>query len=167
MKKTKKKNKPRLFIRKADSGKDREIFGKKSLSLNKKEEKRQAEFPNIYRIISERIIKVESVLLSNSRIVIASMISIFILALIFAFGLDFYHNFKTRQGVELNREKIASEINYWQQVVDKYNNYRDGYFQLSILEYKIGNKDKSRLYLEKVLELDPNFEAAKSLGKLL
>lgn len=168
----KKSKKPRYFKKVGGSGKDREKLGKKG------EKKQPQQFPNIYRRITdpfeelrvnfpEGISRIEGLLISKSKFLISLMISLVILTLIVSFGVDFYRNLQNRRDLDLNREKIAAEISYWQQVVGKYNNYRDGYFQLSVLEYKIGEKDQSRLYLQKVLELDPNFEAARNLEKLL
>ena len=52
-------------------------------------------------------------------------------------------------------------------LLEKNNDYRDGYLQLAILEYKLRDYSKAQLYLGKALEIDPNFEKAKELGKAL
>lgn len=162
-----KQKKPKYF-KKIPSVKDREIFGKKG----------KEKFPRITRTITDpfdklrvnlpgRILWIESLLILKSRFLISLMISLVILALIVVFGMEIYRNLQNEKELKLNREKIASEIKYWQQVVGKYKNYRDAYFQLSILEYKTGDKEKARDYLQRVLELDPNFEAAKKIESLL
>ena len=56
---------------------------------------------------------------------------------------------------------------YWQGIVSKYKDYRDGYFQLAVLEYQLGNIQKAKLHLDEVLKLDPNFEKGRELGKVL
>lgn len=60
-------------------------------------------------------------------------------------------------------EELINRINYWKKVVIDYPNYRDGYMQLAILTYQIGNMVASINYVEKVLELDPNYQPAKEL----
>ena len=66
-----------------------------------------------------------------------------------------------------NREEIVLQINYWQKVVVKYKDYRDGYFQLAILEYQLKDIGKAKMYLDEVFKLDPNFEKGRELERIL
>lgn len=162
-KKTEGENRPRLFVRRSLSGKGREKLGKKTLFENGP----PREFPNIYRRITEKISQIEALLILKSRVLILLMISLVLLSLIISSGLDLIKVLNQKQKLEQERLKITAEIEYWQQVIGKYKNYRDAYFQLAVLEYKIGEKELSKQYLQKVFELDPNFEVARNLEKLL
>jgi len=64
-------------------------------------------------------------------------------------------------------EKIRQEISFWEKVVKEKPDYRDAYFQLAVLNYQLSQKGATVKYLRKTLELDPNFEPAKKLEKLL
>lgn len=58
-------------------------------------------------------------------------------------------------------------IKSWEEIIEKYPNYRDGYLQLAYLYAKISQKEKSKEVLNKALELDPNFEVSQKLEKFL
>jgi tetratricopeptide (TPR) repeat protein len=68
---------------------------------------------------------------------------------------------------ELSPEDIKELIKYWEKVVAEKPDYRDGYFQLALLYYKLYNNEKAKEYLEQSLILDPNFEPAKELKEVL
>jgi len=60
-------------------------------------------------------------------------------------------------------EDIKKLISAWEKIVEEKPNYRDGYLQLAILHYKLYENDKAKEYLNKALDLDPNYEPAKEL----
>ncbi|MBI2430816.1 MAG: hypothetical protein HYV39_02270 [Candidatus Levybacteria bacterium] len=90
-----------------------------------------------------------------------------LLIAVIASGIRVYDHFQKRQFVLGERLAILEKITFWEEVAKKYKGYRDGYFQLAVLEYQLGEKEKAKMYLEKVFELDPNFEEGRSLEKLL
>jgi tetratricopeptide (TPR) repeat protein len=103
----------------------------------------------------------------NYRVITAIIISLFLISLITLISLKFYRNWQEKQRLEAERAKISQEVEYWQGITSKYHNYRDAYFELSMLEYKLNNLEKSRNYLQKALEIDPNFGIGKRFEKLL
>lgn len=82
-------------------------------------------------------------------------------------GYDLYNNYQDKKKLDLERQEIISKIEKWKAIVSKYKDYRDGYFQLAILEYRLRDFTKSKLYLDKVLALDPNFEKGRVFEKVL
>lgn len=66
-----------------------------------------------------------------------------------------------------NPEDIRRLIEYWEKIVAEKPDYRDGYLQLAILHYKLYENEKAKEYLQKALELDPNFQPARELEKIL
>ncbi len=118
---------------------------------------KKREFPKIYRTITER--------LNSSKIVV---LVLFILAVaIIISGLDLYKNLEAKQKIDKERQEIISEINFWQGIASKYKGYRDAYYQLAVLEYRLKDFDKAKFYLEKALALDPNFEEGRRLRRFL
>ena len=111
-------------------------------------------FPNIIRIFTERYFLT----------FLVSFILVIILAII---GLDLYKDVLEQKKIETERKEIISKIQYWQGIVDKYRDYRDAYFQLALLEYRLRDFDRAKFYLKKTLELDPNFEKGRELEKIL
>ncbi|MBL7159489.1 hypothetical protein ISS85_03365 [Candidatus Microgenomates bacterium] len=63
--------------------------------------------------------------------------------------------------------QIDHEISFWKEIIKEKPDYRDAHFQLTILNYQLGKIQKAQTYLQKTLDLDPNFAPAKELEKLL
>jgi len=58
---------------------------------------------------------------------------------------------------------IKKLISRWEEILEKYPDYRDGYLQLAYLYYKIYQNEKAKENLTKALELDPNFEPTQEV----
>lgn len=163
----KKSNKPRYF--KKTQSKD--VVGKTSGKPREKTVAKKKELPSNSRPITEIITDwatwVERSLLLKGRLWITFMISFLLLMMIVVVSVSFYKNIRIKQNVDREREKNTKDILYWQGIANKYKGYRDAYFQLAVLEYKIGDMEKSKQYLKKVFELDPNFEVGIRLEKVL
>ncbi|MFH1186656.1 MAG: hypothetical protein V1697_00620 [Candidatus Levyibacteriota bacterium] len=127
--------------------------------------KRKPRFPRISRFITEK----SGFLLNNkySRVVIYSLIYISLISITVYLGLNFYNNYNTQKELSLEREKVSVQIKVWQGVIDKYPNFKDAYLQLAVLEYRVGNINKSRVYVKKALVLDPEYSDAIELDKKL
>lgn len=94
------------------------------------------------------------------------IVLIFILAVIIV-GLDLDANVRAKQSIDLEREKITKELIFWESFIAKHQDYKDAYFQASVLEYKLGNSSKAKMYVEKGLSLDPNSEDGRRIEKIL
>lgn len=62
---------------------------------------------------------------------------------------------------------IRRLITAWEEIVKEKPHYRDGYLQLAYLHYKIFENEKAKEYLQKAIELDPNYEPARELEEIL
>jgi len=80
--------------------------------------------------------------------------AIFVVAAIVV-GYDLKNNLQIKQSIDSQREILAHDLNFWENFLSAHKNYRDAYFQASILEYRLGDKSKAKMYLEKGLSLDP------------
>lgn len=92
------------------------------------------------------------------------------MAMLFLFGVstyDLYSNYQSKKKIDLERQEVISKIGKWEEIINKYKDYRDGYFQLAILEYQLKDFNKAKFYLNKSLALDPNFEKGRELEKIL
>lgn len=69
--------------------------------------------------------------------------------------------------LKTKHEEVASKVEFWQEIIRKYPNYRDAYFSLALLEYQRGNIEKAKVYLQESLTLDPNFKEGRTLEKIL
>lgn len=91
---------------------------------------------------------------------------IFIFAVI-VIGFDLQKNIQTKQGIDLERGELTQELKFWESFISKHQDYRDAYFNISVLEYKLGNTSKAKIYAEKGLALDPNSEDGRKIEKFL
>jgi tetratricopeptide (TPR) repeat protein len=64
-------------------------------------------------------------------------------------------------------QDIKKLISLWEKIVAEKPDYRDGYLQLAILNYKIWQNEKAQEYLKKALIVDPNFGPALELEKVI
>ncbi len=154
---------------------------KKSSAKKVRNSGKKPQFPNIYRIITERGVfkQLSKLTISlsfkprlNKYLVIFATAAVFILIVILIAGIGFfsvkvYQNSQQIIQINAQRQQIQSKINFWQSIADKYDGYKDAYFQMAILDYSLGNFKKAKLENLKALTLDPNFEDAKNLKEVL
>jgi hypothetical protein len=82
-------------------------------------------------------------------------------------GYDFQRNLQIKQSIEIQRKVLTKDLSFWEDFIAKHQNYRDAYFQASVLEYKLGDIPKARTYVQKGLSLDPNSEKGRKIEQLL
>lgn len=68
---------------------------------------------------------------------------------------------------EADPQDIKKLIVFWERIVQEKPNYRDGYLQLAALNYKIWQNEKAKEYLKQALIIDPNFEEAREMEKII
>lgn len=128
--------------------------------------------PRIYRFITDSfttsLFGTKSFsLVRTIKIATVALLGTIMFFLIGISSFDLYNNFQDKKKIDLERQEIISKIEKWQAIAHKYKDYRDAYFQLAILEYRLRNFAKSKVYLDKTLALDPNFEKGIMLEKIL
>ncbi|MBI2031588.1 MAG: tetratricopeptide repeat protein [Candidatus Levybacteria bacterium] len=123
-------------------------------------------FPRIYRFITEAPV-IKHLKKFQKRLIVAGFLTALFIGGIVYVSLDLYRNLRNKTELERERESIVNQIKNWQSITEEYKGYRDAYFQLAILEYRLKNFDKSREYLQKTLSLDPNFKEGRELELIL
>jgi tetratricopeptide (TPR) repeat protein len=119
-------------------------------------------FPRNLRFITEgKFTERQS---KNIKVVLVSAASLFLLALIFLQSVTLWYNIREQQNLVLEREQLQNEAAYWEQVSNKYQGYRDVYYRIASIQYRLGNYNESQKYVKKALELDPNFPQGHVLG---
>lgn len=111
-------------------------------------------FPRISRVITEKWFLI-------------GLVCGILLVGIFIVASNIQANIQEKKDLEQKRETIKQQITYWQENARKYPGYRDAYFQLALLEYQLGDAQSSQNYLNKVESIDPNFQEAQKLEKVL
>lgn len=111
--------------------------------------KKLKQFPQIYRILTATVATLALALL---------MVNV-------VFWVNSYVEKKKVEEAMIN--KLLVEKGKWERIKDQYPDYRDAYFQLAQIEYRLNNKSKVGEYVEKTLTIDPNFKPALELQELI
>lgn len=131
---------------------------KKSISNKKKKIKS----PKNSRIISDPTVFLRIYKISLKAFVAGS----FILAVVIV-GLDLQRNIQTMQVIDSEKNKLTEDLIFWKDFTAKHENYRDAYFKMSILEYRLGNMLQAKAYIKQGLSLDPNSENGRKIEEFL
>jgi tetratricopeptide (TPR) repeat protein len=98
------------------------------------------------------------------KVILTSIISLFLLGLIFLQGVSILSTIQQQKLLAQQRQQMEDQVKYWEQVANKYQGYRDVYYRIAAIQYKLGNISESQAYVKKALELDPNFPEGHVLG---
>ena len=148
---------------------------------NKEKKHLASQFPNIYRTITEskifkRLKKLEFRLILQSKhkkliyysgLIVSIILIVFLICGISVLSFKLYENISLVTRISSERQILQEKINFWQSIANKYEGYKDAYFQIAFLEFRLGNFKKAIEYNKKALLLDPNFEDSKKLEVLL
>ncbi|MCL4354869.1 hypothetical protein M1349_05410 [Patescibacteria group bacterium] len=82
-------------------------------------------------------------------------------------GMDVYQKSQRYFELSYQKENIRQEISGLEKKIQTYPSFKEGYLRLAILEYRLGNINKSRKYIRKAVLLDPNYKQAQDFAKLI
>lgn len=119
-------------------------------SIQSKIPQKKREFPNIYRIITERRFWLH-------------IINVLALVGMLLVGIGLGKYIDQAEKIKQQRQGIENHVQYLQMLSQKYPGDRDIYIQLANDEYKLGNMKQASVYIEKALVLDPNYQPALKL----
>lgn len=111
-------------------------------------------FPSIYRSITD----------THGFFV---CISVVLLVFVIVLSVLLYSQIRAWQGLQRERSAINQEIEFWEKIAKQYSNYRDAYFRLAVLNYKLGDRERAKDYLQNVFLIDPLFEEGRELERML
>lgn len=121
----------------------------------KKKKDQPQDFPKISRLITEKK-EIPIFLLT-----IALML--FVLFMLF----DLRQKINMTYSLETERKQVLNEIKQWEDVIKKHPDYNEGYLYLSGLEHRLGNFEKTQIYLNNVLLINPNSKQGRGLEEEL
>lgn len=78
-------------------------------------------------------------------------------------AIDINANLGKLQEVKKERLVLAAQAISLNGIIEKYSGYRDGYYQLGAIEYRLGNPEKAYRHLQKAISIDSEFVDAKNL----
>lgn len=122
---------------------------------------KRVQLPSISLIIPEDLLK--HTLLSP--VFLTAFTCGFLFMAIGIVGYDARNNASLLSTAKKERSSVELQIRYWKGILNQYKGYRDGYYQLALLEYRIGNLSEAFEYNNKALDVDPSFKEARLLAE--
>lgn len=124
---------------------------------------------------NKKVYKKAKQLPSNSRIIpeisgdsIVFVIGLFcIIGAILVLSLSVYSGYREKERLSAEKTRLTREADFWQKQINMRPNYRDAYFSLALIQYRLKDLNLSKENLDKALTLDPNFSEGRDLQKLL
>lgn len=95
------------------------------------------------------------------------VISVFLALLLLVLGVVYMNTLRDLRDLQQKRAGVQKELVFWKKVVEKHADYRDGFIQVSLLQYQLGDLENAKISLNKALKLDPNSEKGRELEKIL
>ncbi len=71
------------------------------------------------------------------------------------------------QDSKVSYVKITSDLERWKKIVEDKPDYRDGWYQIALLQWRLSDSIAAKNSLIKALELDPNYKPAKDFYSFL
>lgn len=134
-------------------------YKKSEINLNKK--KKKPSFSQAVRDFGTSLLHEEKVLFA------AILTAVVFLGMVIYAAAQLSSSLQGYKTAKVERDKIVYELSFWEQVVRSHPDYRDAYFKMALLRYQLGDKVSSKGYLQKAMEIDPNFEEGKKLKEVL
>lgn len=120
-------------------------------------------FPSIPRIIPEALIRKYIF----NKIFLTALCCGFLTITIAMVGYETGQNWLKLSELQQQRKVIEQKAAQWKKILGKYKGYRDGYYQLAVLEYQLGDKQAAYDNLQEIKKIDQNdSEADKFIEKL-
>ena len=114
------------------------------------------QFPKFYRFITEHRLYIAACLVSGALL----------FGILFQ-GIALISNIREQKLLGAKREALTNEIQILTHLTITYPSSRDLYLQLGVLEYRLGNITQAKLYVNRALAIDPNFQQAGELADKL
>jgi tetratricopeptide (TPR) repeat protein len=107
-------------------------------------------------------------LFHEEKILLTAIVSALVcFCLIIFASIDLSQSISVQKNMKKEKDRVAYELSYWQEIVKLHPDYRDGYFKLALIQYRLGKTKQSRENVEKAMEIDPNFSEGKEFEKML
>ena len=58
----------------------------------------------------------------------------------------------------VQKEATIKELQYWEDVIGRYPDYRDAYYKAYLLSTRLSDREKAQRYAHEILRIDPLFE---------
>lgn len=119
-------------------------------------------FPSFIRSITEYSFSYKTA--QHIKVGVISGLSLYLIGMIFIEAVALHHNLEHQKQLEAQRVSFEEELSYWESITSEYADYRDAYYRVASLQLRMGDAESARSYLQKALELDPNFTQGQVLG---
>lgn len=97
---------------------------------------------------------------------ISKLLILFLLFLVVLLSLVYFLLSPKNQPPSIAAE-LRHKISTWEEIAQAKPDYRDAWLQLAKLHYELKEVNLAKYYVEKALQLDPNYEVAQQFRQLL
>lgn len=101
--------------------------------------------------------------LSHARASLLRLILIYSIITTVLLGLLLFYIWDAYEVSYQQKTVLEASLSYWENIIDTHPNFPDAYFNASLYAFRLENKEKAYIYIEKALILDPLFTEAKKL----
>lgn len=102
---------------------------------------------------------------THAEVILVSFISGVLLMGIGVIGVELQKNQQELGRRDALHQSLSKHQRYWKEVVSKYPDYKDAYFQLAIVSFQLGDTEQAKIAIGKVLEIDPNDVTGQEFAK--
>ena len=82
-------------------------------------------------------------------------------------AFDLFLNLKEQGKTTDEKVALVREQIFWQEEVSKNPGYRDAYFSLALVDYRLNDIKNTKQNLEKALSLDPTFQEGREFKQII
>lgn len=158
--------KPRKFIRKKSSQAERSVVKKKEGKNTLKREAKKPFSPNIYRSITERIFGLRLRSTIDYTIGLHAISILALLGLLFV-GIGLSKYIERAEQISQQKKAFFAKIVSWESLAGKYSGFRDLDMAIAVGYYQLRDFKSADEFVEKSLEIDPNYLPALKLKGIL
>lgn len=134
-------------------------YKKSEINLNKKKKK-----PSFSTSIVDFA---RSLIHEEKTMFVAIASAVFFFCLIIIESMQISQTLDTQKQRKKEKDRVTYEMSFWQQVINTHPDYRDAYFMVALLQYRLGDTVSSKGYVQKAMSIDPNFTKGRELQKIL
>jgi len=172
--------KPKKFKRKKAVIPNKKKLQTSNVNIRPPASKKQS--PRNPRIIAEKVKKTPGVNITTQGVAIVAngkkhpmlslpvwlyALSSIVLIGVLLLSVNFQKENERLQKVREQRQTVEKDLQHWQQIDTQYPGSKDIQVKLATIEYRLGDFEKAKLYVEKALQLDPNDQQAQKIQVIL
>lgn len=105
--------------------------------------------------------------IAQSKERLAPFLLVYLVVLFFALLYTLAALYSAYDTVKRERIFTLEKLHFWEEVVERHPGYPDAWYQAAVEAVRVGNRERAKVYLERALLIDAQFQKARELLALL